>query len=94
MDEPGEALADEARRCGIEHMTPEQLKALRAYLRKLRPKTRVRALQRHGDGLAEHEIDRVWSILDRRPTAAELRELEALFREAATYCAREAKRKL
>ncbi len=86
-----EEIAEVVRRCGIHNAGDVALTALRAHFKRIRPAERVRLCRTWGDGLAEAEIDRIWEILDRRPTRAEYLEITALFREAVTYCEKRAR---
>ena len=86
-----EEIAEEVRRGGVQHASFAALAVLRAHFKRIRPAERVRLCRTRGDGLAEKEIDRIWEILDRRPTRAEYMEIAALFREAVTYCEKRAR---
>jgi hypothetical protein len=84
-------IAETIRRSGIDNASTADLAILRAHFARVDPAERVRLCIYHGDSLAETAVDRVWSILDRRPTRAEYTEIAALFREAMAYCEKEAK---
>ncbi len=94
MKSDGFDLAAQWRRSGIDHMTAAELVTLRAYLAAKKPAKRIRELFPSGDSIIEPPIDAAWNALGRRPTAAEYRALAALCQEAASYCEREARRKL
>jgi hypothetical protein len=81
--ERGSALADEARRSGVEHMGDAERVMLRTYLSTLDPVTRVQEAYGHSDRATETAVAVVWRLLGREPTPQEYAVLAEMFREAA-----------
>lgn len=83
-------ILDEVQRGWLHRLDEAKRAILAEHLEGLAPGERARVIHRHGDGIAEREIDEVWTALKRRPTAEEYRALAVLMQEAARYCEREA----
>lgn len=85
----GAALVRKCVDSGIDWHTPAELVVMRQHLEALPVHERVRAVCDE-DKIADVTIDDLWTMLDRRPSPEEYRELAAVLRDAALYCEKEA----